>query len=165
VSNKEFLGDRIVLKDSVSRLRPFGNLAKLMTQLLVTPQCIHFGPEARRLDPTVPHVINVSTYQRYINARRSPSARPFISPNKPTTIKWCVSLSIIRGRALDGSVILGVYRRPQSAVPAFVMGTLCIVGGVTGYARTRSIPSIVAGIGYVFPSFVDHPNLTRPHHV
>ena len=29
------------------------------------------------------------------------------------------------------------------------MGTLCIVGGVTGYARTRSIPSIVAGIGYV----------------
>ena len=37
----------------------------------------------------------------------------------------------------------------QSAIPAFVMGTLCIVGGVTGYARTRSIPSIVAGIGHV----------------
>ncbi|KAN0113861.1 Transmembrane proteins 14C domain containing protein [Russula decolorans] len=35
----------------------------------------------------------------------------------------------------------------MSAIPAFVMGTLCIVGGVTGYARTRSIPSIVAGIG------------------
>jgi len=27
------------------------------------------------------------------------------------------------------------------------MGTLCILGGVTGYARTRSIPSIVAGFG------------------
>lgn len=27
------------------------------------------------------------------------------------------------------------------------MGTLCIVGGVTGFARTRSIPSIVAGVG------------------
>jgi len=40
-------------------------------------------------------------------------------------------------------------RKPQSAIPAFVMGTLCIVGGVTGYARTRSIPSIVAGIGSV----------------
>ena len=34
----------------------------------------------------------------------------------------------------------------QSAIPAFVMGTLCIVGGVTGYARTRSIPSLVAGV-------------------
>ncbi|KAN0138199.1 Transmembrane proteins 14C domain containing protein [Lactarius tabidus] len=35
----------------------------------------------------------------------------------------------------------------MSAVPAFVMGALCIVGGVTGYVRTRSIPSIVAGVG------------------
>ncbi|KAF8920846.1 transmembrane proteins 14C-domain-containing protein [Mucidula mucida] len=35
----------------------------------------------------------------------------------------------------------------QSAYPAYVMGALCIVGGVTGFARTRSIPSIVAGVG------------------
>jgi Transmembrane proteins 14C len=51
----------------------------------------------------------------------------------------------------------------QSAIPAFVMGTLCIVGGVTGYARTRSIPSLVAGVGYVAePTMVDHPNVTPP---
>lgn len=30
------------------------------------------------------------------------------------------------------------------------MGSLCLVGGVTGFARTRSIPSIVAGVRYVW---------------
>ncbi|KAF8417415.1 transmembrane proteins 14C-domain-containing protein [Boletus edulis BED1] len=35
----------------------------------------------------------------------------------------------------------------MSAIPAYAVGALCITGGVTGYLRTRSIPSIVAGIG------------------
>jgi len=34
----------------------------------------------------------------------------------------------------------------MSATPAYVVGALCIVGGVTGFARTRSIPSLVAGV-------------------
>lgn len=29
------------------------------------------------------------------------------------------------------------------------MGGLCVVGGITGFVRTRSVPSLVAGVTYV----------------
>ncbi|KAJ7210386.1 transmembrane proteins 14C-domain-containing protein, partial [Mycena pura] len=34
-----------------------------------------------------------------------------------------------------------------SAYPAFTMGGFCILGGIAGFARTRSVPSLVAGVG------------------
>ncbi|KAI0339636.1 hypothetical protein BDW22DRAFT_1361211 [Trametopsis cervina] len=34
----------------------------------------------------------------------------------------------------------------MSAYPAFAMGSLCLIGGLTGFARTRSVPSLVAGV-------------------
>jgi uncharacterized membrane protein (UPF0136 family) len=35
----------------------------------------------------------------------------------------------------------------MSAIPAYSVGALCITGGFTGYLRTRSLPSLIAGVG------------------
>ncbi|KAI5801606.1 transmembrane proteins 14C-domain-containing protein [Peziza echinospora] len=35
----------------------------------------------------------------------------------------------------------------MTAIPALILGVLCGTGGIIGYARTGSIPSIVAGVG------------------
>ncbi|KAH8832896.1 transmembrane proteins 14C-domain-containing protein [Flagelloscypha sp. PMI_526] len=35
----------------------------------------------------------------------------------------------------------------DQTTPSYVMGGLCIVGGLIGFAKTRSLPSIVAGSG------------------
>jgi len=33
-----------------------------------------------------------------------------------------------------------------SAYPAYVIGSLCIVGGVAGFAKRRSVPSLIGGV-------------------
>lgn len=33
-------------------------------------------------------------------------------------------------------------------------GGMCVAGGVAGFARTRSVPSLIVGVGYVLPT---HP--------
>ncbi|KAF7356189.1 hypothetical protein MVEN_00950200 [Mycena venus] len=35
----------------------------------------------------------------------------------------------------------------MSAYPALAMGGFCVLGGIAGFSRTRSIPSLVAGVG------------------
>ncbi|KAJ7742781.1 transmembrane proteins 14C-domain-containing protein [Mycena metata] len=35
----------------------------------------------------------------------------------------------------------------MSAFPSLFMGGFCILGGIAGFSRTRSIPSLVAGVG------------------
>ena len=44
----------------------------------------------------------------------------------------------------------------QSGIPAYTMGGLCVVGGVTGFVRTRSVPSLVAGVGYALSFHGNH---------
>ncbi|EJU03665.1 hypothetical protein DACRYDRAFT_21175 [Dacryopinax primogenitus] len=35
----------------------------------------------------------------------------------------------------------------MSAHPALTMAAVCLIGGVTGYVRSRSMPSLIAGTG------------------
>ncbi|KAJ2995549.1 hypothetical protein HDV02_000666 [Globomyces sp. JEL0801] len=36
----------------------------------------------------------------------------------------------------------------MSAIPAHTIGTLCVIGGVIGYAKSSSIASLVAGVAF-----------------
>lgn len=79
--------------------------------------------------------LGIAKYVKIIPVRHSNQ-----SLNFAYLILWSVRLSVSS---------FTMSRSPQSAYPAYVVGTLCIVGGITGFARTRSIPSIVAGVGSV----------------
>ena len=83
---------------------------------------------------------------------------------------WQMSPVAVAGHIVQVLSLSRTYftARLQSAIPTFIMGTLCIVGGVTGivtgYAHMHSVSSIsslVAGVGYVFLSI--HGYLTTPN--
>ena len=37
----------------------------------------------------------------------------------------------------------------KSEIPALIVGCLSLVGGVIGFARKRSVPSLIGGFSYV----------------
>lgn len=49
---------------------------------------------------------------------------------------------------MDGQLLLDVRltQLQASELPAFILGSLTSIGGIIGYARTGSVPSIAAGL-------------------
>ena len=72
---------------------------------------------------------------------------PSLPPTTTTPAAFHVNIASHGELAALWDVRVQLTAPVQSAYPAYVMGTLCIVGGITGFARTRSIPSLVAGVG------------------
>ena len=90
----------------------------------------------------------------------------FISESLEVFRKRCAWIAVVESlfwhsRHLFLPFLTYFVTRQQSAIPLFVMGALCIVGGVSGYVRSRSVPSLVLGVGYVFSNIRGY--LTTPN--
>ena len=82
---------------------------------------------------------------------KSRTNSPFQPPSfEATTTGTSAQLSVITYHGESSAVVSESLLIPlQSEIPALTAGALSLIGGVVGFARKRSVPSLIGGVGCV----------------